>query len=168
MNVTDAPVQSSEWFECDRPGCDTVMGSVGDPDPEDDYDPFGDYDPIGEHIAQHEYEDQHTEECIASGRHYLHDGVGACVCRTPATGAQLERGNVVCVIAERLSNGAPNPYFGRTGVVSEVRPLEQQWPVRVQVAGRAVMFALAELMRDDDAGVGGTRAAWDRVERMRV
>lgn len=58
----------------------------------------------------------------------------------------LERGAGVRVVAETLANGAPHPYAGRTGVVLEVRDIGL-YPVRVQVAGRAVMFAADELER---------------------
>lgn len=56
----------------------------------------------------------------------------------------LERNDVVSVVAETLSNGAPHPYYGRTGVVLEVRDAGPA-PVRVQVGGRAVQFAADEL-----------------------
>lgn len=58
----------------------------------------------------------------------------------------LEQGVLVRVVAPTLSNGAPNPMFGRTGVVLEVRPAMPH-PIRVRVAGRAVMFASVELER---------------------
>lgn len=64
----------------------------------------------------------------------------------------LERNVAVRVVAETLSNGAPHPYAGRVGVVLEVRDVGL-FPVRVQVGGRPVMFAVDELaLHVDDAG----------------
>lgn len=66
----------------------------------------------------------------------------------------LGRGVVVRVVAETLANGAPHPHHGRAGVVLELRDAGPH-PVRVQVAGRAVWFAVDELTTDvgdvDDA-----------------
>lgn len=58
----------------------------------------------------------------------------------------FERDDVVRVVAATLGNGAPHPYAGRTGVVLEVRDAGLH-PVRVQIGGRAVQFAAAELER---------------------
>jgi ribosomal protein L21E len=63
--------------------------------------------------------------------------------------AQLEADDVVRVVAPALANGAPHPMFGRVGVVLEVRDIGR-YPVRVSVDGRPVMFAAAELARNDD------------------
>lgn len=62
------------------------------------------------------------------------------------------RGDVVRVAAQELSNGAPHPMHGRTGVVLEVRA-KVPHPVRVHLAGqpglpaRTVMLAHNELER---------------------
>jgi hypothetical protein len=64
----------------------------------------------------------------------------------------LERGVLVRVVAATLSNGAPHPMLGRTGVVLEVRA-KVPYPVRVHLdgqpgrPGRTVMLAAAELER---------------------
>jgi hypothetical protein len=63
--------------------------------------------------------------------------------------AQLEAGETVRVVALVLGNGAPHPMLGRVGVVLEVRDVGRH-PVRVFVDGRPVMFAAAELARNDD------------------
>lgn len=63
--------------------------------------------------------------------------------------AQLEAGAEVRVVATTLGNGAPHPMLGRVGVVLEVRTVGRH-PVRVDVDGRPVMFAAAELARNDD------------------
>ncbi|MEV0890323.1 hypothetical protein [Promicromonospora sp. NPDC050262] len=60
--------------------------------------------------------------------------------------AWFERGDDVRVVAATLANGAPHPHHGKAGVVLEVRDAGL-YPVRVQVAGRAVMFAADELER---------------------
>ncbi|WP_285103888.1 hypothetical protein [Promicromonospora sp. MEB111] len=72
----------------------------------------------------------------------------------------LERGDVVRVVAETLANGAPHPHHGKAGVVLEVRGAGL-YPVRVQVAGRAVMFAVDELQRDvaADVAAGATESS---------
>jgi hypothetical protein len=84
----------------------------------------------------------------------------------------LERGAVVRVVARTLSNGAPHPMLGRTGVVLEVRA-KVPHPVRVHLAGRpgwpgrTVMLAPHELERvvlavpdvDVDVDVGDGRTA---------
>lgn len=66
----------------------------------------------------------------------------------------LRRNDVVSVVAETLANGAPHPHHGKVGVVLELRDAGPH-PVRVQVGGRAVWFAVDELERDagdvDDA-----------------
>lgn len=69
----------------------------------------------------------------------------------------LERGDDVRVVAVTLSNGAPHPHHGKAGVVLEVRDAGRH-PVRVQVSGRAVMFAADELAR-----VRPGDSTWDRV-----
>lgn len=61
----------------------------------------------------------------------------------------LERGAGVEVIAETLANGAPHPHHGKAGVVLEVRDAGL-YPVRVQLDGRAVMFAPDELRLSAD------------------
>ena len=64
----------------------------------------------------------------------------------------LAAGETVRVVATTLSNGAPHPFVGRTGLVDEIRPRGPH-PVRVLVDGRAVMFAVDELERHAaDAG----------------
>lgn len=61
--------------------------------------------------------------------------------------------DVVRVVAEKLANGAPHPFFGRKGLVSEIRTRGHR-RVRVHIVGpggRAVMFSADELehVRDD-------------------
>lgn len=135
--IEDEPApQRSEWFECDRPGCDAIIGVVGDPDPDE---PWDDYDPIGEHIAAHERED---------------------------AAMPLERGDGVRVVAATLGNGAPHPYAGRAGVVLEVRDAGMHpVRVRLdgQLGGRPVMFAAGELVRY--AGVVGPSPAGESRAR---
>ena len=67
----------------------------------------------------------------------------------------LERDDVVRVVAETLSNGAPHPHHGRTGVVLDVKA-GGQYPVLVQVVGRKVRFAADELEHAEDVRPGDT------------
>lgn len=48
----DVPDGGVTWWECPRPGCDTVMGEAGPVDPDDDY------DPVREHVEGHERDDE--------------------------------------------------------------------------------------------------------------
>lgn len=84
----------------------------------------------------------------------------------PVPGGPLRAGDAVRVVAETLANGAPHPYHGQTGVVLEVRDVGLNFPVRVEIAGRAVMFARKELARAGD-DVGRSREG-DSSERDSV
>lgn len=64
----------------------------------------------------------------------------------------LERGVLVRVVAQTLSNGAAHPMYGQTGVVLEVRagvphPVRVRLDERPDRPGRTVMLAHDELER---------------------
>uniref|UniRef100_UPI003F4915AF hypothetical protein n=1 Tax=Promicromonospora sp. CA-291202 TaxID=3240016 RepID=UPI003F4915AF len=66
--------------------------------------------------------------------------------------ARLKRGDVVRVVAETLSNGAPHPLFRQAGVVVQVHR-RGLWRVQVHIdgrPGRVVKFRPDELARNDD------------------